>query len=331
MNSTHIKVMGIGAPIVDSIVQVNDDFLGNIHGEKGGMELVTPQEIDEILTKAGKAPHNAVAGSAGNTTYALSRMGIPCAFLGMIGNDANGELYKSQYENVDIDISRLRTCDTDPTSNCLILVTPDHERTMRTYLGASNQLTPDSLSLKDFEGITHIHVEGYMLYNEPLIRRVMELAYDSDCTVSLNLASFEVVRNCKPLIKELLENYVQIVTANDLEARAFSENETSWKDGLEALAEICPTVCVTLGDKGAVIRSFEESYTIDPVAAETIEDTTSAGDLWTAGFLYGYLQNHPLSACGKYASIVASEVVKVIGTGAAITDENWENMMSKID
>ncbi len=330
MSAIKLKVLGVGAPIIDSIVPVQDDFLEKIHGEKGGMELTSREVIDEILAQTETPATNVVAGSAGNTTYALARTGIPCAFLGMIGNDANGECFRSQYEAMDIDTSRLRVHPTEATANCLVLVTPDSERTMRTVLGASACLNPEEVTAKDFEGVTHVHIEGYLLYNEPMLRRVLELAYDADCTLSLNLASFEVVRNCKPLIKEILENNINVVTANDLEAKAFADGETSIEDGIDALAELCPTVCVTLGTDGAIIRSFEEEIKIDAVKVDKVVDTTAAGDLWNAGFLYGYLQNHPLEACGKYASLVAAEAVKVMGTGASISDEAWENLMDNM-
>lgn len=313
--------------MIDILAQVEETFLDTIEGDKGGMLLVSPEEQAEIIARLAGRPVKAVAGSAGNTIYALARIGFDTAFLGKIGNDANGAEYKEQFAAAGGDVSKIRVHPALTTGTCLALITPDGERTMRTNLGAAIDLTPDDVTEADFEGVTHLHVEGYMLDNEPLLRHVLELAYEAECTVSINLASFEVVRRHKALIEELLPEYVNIVFANEDEARVFADGETSWQDGLEKLAGLCQTVCVTLDREGAVIRSMDEEVRVSAKVVESPTDTTSAGDTWAAGFLYGYLMNLPLELCGQYGAMLASEVVQVVGTGAVLPQEKWEDLI----
>lgn len=330
LNATPIHVLGIGSPLIDLIVKVDDAFLANVPGEKGGMQWMTPEEQKAIIRNAGGAVEKAAAGSASNTLYALARLGLESSFCGMTGNDADGAEYREQLEKAGEDISRLLDHPTEATGTCLAIVTPDGERTMRSHLGAALCLSEDNIPENVFEGITHLHLEGYLLCNRPLFRKVLEMAYDAECTVSLDLASFEVVRENKEILETLLPEYVNIVFANDDEAKAFADGETSWEAGFEKLASLCQTVCVKRGALGAVVRSVDETVEIPAVPVQKVVDATSAGDLWAAGFLYGYLQNHPLADCGKYGAILSSAVIQVAGTGASLSDDAWETLLEQI-
>lgn len=330
MNPYHQKVLGIGSPLIDIFAHTDDAFLTTLRGEKGGMVEVTVAEQNEIISRVGGVQEKAVAGSAENTIFALTRLGIDTAFLGMIGNDANGAEFKEQYAAAGGDVSLIRVHPTELTGTCLALVTPDGERTMRTHLGAALCLSPADITPEVFEGITHLHLEGYTIVNEGLLTHILEMAYDAECTVSIDLASFEIVREHKSLLETLIPKYVNIVFANEDEAKVFSDGEVSWEKGLEKLSGLCQTVCIKLGKEGAVIHSVDETVRVKAAVVETPLDTTAAGDLWAAGFLYGYLQNHPLTECGKYGALLSAEVVKVLGTGAMISQDSWENLMDKM-
>lgn len=330
MNSFQINVLGIGSPLIDILAKVDDAFLAGVPGEKGGMQWVSSAEQAEIIGRLSSPVAKAVAGSASNTIYALARLGLPAGFCGMIGNDLNGAEYKEQMQSIDGDVSRILVHPTEPTGTCLALVTPDGARTMRTCLGAALSLSNDNLTPAVFDGITHVHLEGYTLYNLPLFRKILELAYDAECTVSLDLSSFEIVREHKTLLMSLIPEYINIIFANEDEAKAFSDNEESWEKGLEKLSALCQTVCVKLGAEGAVIASVDETVRIAAVPVAQVVDTTAAGDLWAAGFLYGYFQNHPLSECGKYGALLSAAGIQVLGTGASISEDDWADLMDKM-
>lgn len=323
-----VKILGVGAPIVDVLAKVREDFLFGVSGAKGGMVEVTKAQQDEIIARIPTDLFKSAGGSAANTIYALSRLGAPTAFMGKMGSDENGTVFKNEFEAVDCDMSRVKISETEPTAVCLSLITPDAQRTMRTFLGASTTLSVDDISEADFVNMTHVHIEGYLLFNMPVMKKVLELAYDNECIVSMDMASHEVVRIHMDVLPQLLSKYVSIVFANDDEAKMFDPDCISWQEGYKRLCQLCPTVCVKLGAKGAVITCVDETVHVKALNVPNVLDTTAAGDLWAAGFLYAYTQNYPLAECGRCASIVASEVIKVIGTGASISEDTWSEIIA---
>lgn len=321
-----VKVLGIGSPIVDILVNVTEEFIGGIKGAKGGMELVDTSILDGILEKTEKGGTRVPGGSAANTIVGLAKLGIPTAFLGKIGNDREGGFYKSFFERAGVDVSRFKLNETMPTGRCLSLITPDSERTMRTDLGAAATLLPENILSEDFADITHVHIEGYLVFNEVLIRHILKLAKDASCIVSLDMASFEVVTASMKILPELLMEYVDIVFANEHEAETFCGSNDPER-GLQVFSEYCKIAAVKLGEDGALIQSGGKKI---KVKAETVHDidTTGAGDLWGAGFLYGLLKGKPLELCGRYGSILGAEVVKVMG--ASIPESRWRVIRRRI-
>ena len=316
----EIKVLGVGSPMLDLLLNVEESFIDSIEGEKGGMLLVAPEELDAILAKTGeKEPVKAPGGSAANTIFGLSHLGIQTALLGKTGADKEAEFYKKQYQDMGGDTSRIKVNNSVPTGRCLSLITPDSERTMRTDLGAAATMTPDDVTAADFAGCTHVHIEGYMLFNADLTCHILKLAKDAGCVISLDLASFEVVNAAKDLLQELLTDYVNIIFANEEEAAAFCGTDNPEKC-LEMLSEYSNTVAVKVGKDGAYIKNGNETVKVDAVLADAI-DTTGAGDLWASGFLYGILTGKSTEEAGKSGSIVAAEVVQIMG--AAIPEKAW--------
>ena len=328
MNTTNtVRILGVGSPIVDLLVRVPETFLASAGGEKGGMELVDGDTLDSLLTSSRVQPEQAPGGSAANTTFALARMGMPTAFLGKLGMDADGDYYQEAYLAVNGDTSRFKFSADVATARCLSLITPDSERTMRTDLGAAVLLAPNEISPADFEDFQHAHVEGYLLFNQDLARKVLVSAKEAGCSVSLDLGAFEVVRAAQDVLPALLENYVDAVFANEDEGRAYCGHEDAEK-ALEELGNLCNTAAVKLGPDGAWLKRGSEVVRARAIPAKTVVDTTGAGDCWAAGFLYGHLNGLPLEVCGELGALLGAAAVQEIG--ASPSPASWEGILARI-
>ena len=316
------RVLGIGSPIVDCLAQVPESHLESVGGEKGGMELVGAAEMAALLEGLAAPPAIAAGGSAGNTTFALARLGMPCAFLGKLGDDGAGQSYRDAFVADGGDAGRFKWSAEAPTAQCLSLITPDSERTLRTHLGAAMSLSAEEVTQEDFAGIAHAHIEGYLLFNRDLALKVLSTAKEAGCTVSLDLGSFEVVGAARDILDDLLTKYVDAVFANEDEAEAFCGSKEPGT-GLDALSAFCDTAVVKVGPAGAYLKRGGEQVYVPActLAKERVLDTTGAGDLWAAGFLYGHLNGRPLEVCGKMGAILGAEIVQVIG--ASLDDAAW--------
>jgi sugar/nucleoside kinase (ribokinase family) len=320
-------LIGIGSPIVDAIALVDESFVDQIDGDKGGMLLVDAPTISSLIASLPKTAIAAPGGSAGNTLFALARMGASASFLGKTGNCAEGAYYRDSFSNLGGDASRFKIGEV-PNGRCLSLVTPDGERTMRTDLGAAMTLAPDEISVADFAGCAHAHIEGYLLFNEALMRRVLESAKTAGCSISLDLASFEVVNATKSALHDLLNDYVDIVFANEDEGSAYTGIKGDYPAIALQLAELCEIVAVKVGANGSYIAHAGSVEKIEPVYAAQVIDTTGAGDFWAAGFLYGWSQGRPLPECAELGSILGAAVVKE--QGSVLPENVWQDIISNI-
>ena len=325
--TTDHKLIGVGSPIVDAIAQVDDSFLEQVEGDKGGMVLVDTATIDGLLSKIPSEAIKAPGGSAGNTLFALAKLGANTAFVGKTGNCDNGSYYRDRFTELGGDSSRFKIGEI-ANGRCLSLVTPDSERTMRTDLGAAMTLAPDEISAADFAGCTLAHIEGYLLFNEALMRAVLNAAKEAGCIISLDLASFEVVNATKPILSEILRDYVDIVFANEEEADAFTGLGDDYEAMALQLAELCDIAAVKIGPRGSYVAQSGKVEKVAPVLAENVVDTTAAGDFWAAGFLYGWSQQRPLAECAKLGSILGAAVVQV--QGSLITEQTWNEILQQL-
>jgi sugar/nucleoside kinase (ribokinase family) len=307
------RVLGVGSPVVDLLVHVEEEFLETAGGEKGGMELVDEATMADLVTRLPAPPARATGGSAGNTLFALARLGVRAGLLGKLGADEAGRFYNETFAAAGGCAARFLAEEGAPTAQCLSLVTPDGERTMRTHLGAAMRLLPEEVRATDLQGVEHVHVEGYLLFNPDLILAVLESARAAGCTVSLDLASFEVVRAAQASLGDLL-GYVGMVFANEEEAEAFS-GESDPQAGLEALARHCPVAVVKCGRDGAYLAEGDSRLHVPAETAARVEDTTGAGDFWAAGFLFGRLNGAPLETCGRLGAHLGARVVEHLGAG----------------
>ena len=322
------SAIGVGSPIVDLIAQVSDEFLKNVSGDKGGMVMIDNAELERILCLLDNAGvRRSPGGSAGNTLFDLAHFGVKTALLGTAGEDEAGAFYRSELEKAGGSSHALRYSKNSPTGHCICLVTPDAERTMRPALAAALEFDPADVSEKDFAGYTLAHLEGYLLaHSEEKLRYLMQTAKSVGCLISLDLASFEVVRAFKPAILKLLEDFVDIVFANSDEADALL-GQLPPEEQLQQLRKLCKVAVVKLGEKGAWADCGDGAVFIPANKVDAI-DTTAAGDSFAAGFLYGLLAGKDAAGCGKTGAALAAETVQVFG--AAISDEAWARVKTLI-
>ena len=320
------KLIGIGSALVDQLAYVSEEFVAGIEGDKGGMELVDHPSMVELLGALPEHPYRVPGGSAANTVVGAARLGLETGLLSKIGDDEAGTFYRAAAKEAGIDDHAFKISDDIATGTCISLVTPDSERTMRTFLGASATLGPDNISADDFQGYTHAHLEGYLLFNEALILHAMDCAKAAGCKISLDLAAPEVVNANMDKLPHTLDKYVDIVLANEDEAAAFADVRDE-EEALNELAELCEIAVVKLGKRGALIKRGDERCAVPAYTVKAV-DTTGAGDLWAAGFLYGLLNGKRLTVCGDLGAKVAAEVVKV--TGAVIPEEVYIRLREEI-
>jgi len=322
----HPELIGVGSPLVDLVLTVGEDFLtDHVEGAKGGMQMVDADHIHGLLGKTKKEPAQSPGGAAANTTVGCAHLGIRSAFIGACGDDAYGDFYHQALVAQGCE-PRLVRQSAHPTGRVLSMVTPDAERTMRTCLGAAATLDPAYFTADTFRGSQVVMLEGYTLFNHDLTRAVAKAAKAAGCQLALDFASFEVVRANRPVIDELLDGMVDLMFANEDEAKAW--NDTSPEAAFEDLASRVHVVAVKLGKDGAMIARGKERVRIAADVVEAI-DTTGAGDCWAAGFLAGHLRGLPLDQCGRLGSLSGAAVVQVMG--AQLPREKWLPIKGYLD
>ena len=319
------KILGIGSALVDILTQIpNDQILKDLNLPKGGMIYVdakTSVEIGEKLAYLGN--QMASGGSAANTMSGLAQLGVETGFLSKIGKDEVGRFFERQMTETHVKPLML-TSDT-PSGRVQALVTADGERTFATCLGAAAEMCADDIKPELFEGWDIFYVEGYLVANPTMLRKAVETAKAQGMTIAIDLASYNVVEESRDFLLELVENYVDIVFANEKEAFALTGMEP--EAALHFLAERCDIAVVKVGPKGAFIQHGDQVVTVPPMKAEVV-DTTGAGDMWAAGFLAGLVKNEPLQKCGMMGAIVAKNIIEVMG--AKMDDARWNDIHKAI-
>src|SRR4051812_5900216 len=283
-SSPQFDLIGVGAPIVDIVAAVPESFLAHVEGEKGGMVMVDAAEIARLVAKLPQPPGLTPGGSAANTIFNATRLGLKTAFVGKIGGDDLAHLYLDRFAGGGVLTNRFKRSDL-PNGRSLILTTPDAQRTMRTYLGAVKSFSPDEVRPEDFQGARHVHIEGYVVFNRALADAILKAARAAGCTISLDLASFEVVRSARDWLLQQLEIGLDLVFANEDEIQALfpDARETDYGKLAQRLAERGCTAAVKLGKDGAWIARRNELHLIAPHRIADAVDSNGAGDAWAAG------------------------------------------------
>jgi sugar/nucleoside kinase (ribokinase family) len=324
MASHPFDLVGVGNPIMDYIARVDDAFLAaHVAGDKGGMVLVDDSDIERLLARLGGAVATAPGGSAANAVLGAARLGLRTTFVGKTGNDRTGADYRANFTAAGGDGSRFKRTNV-PHGRCLSLVTADGQRTLRTHLGAAMTLGPEEIGPDDFRGARHAHIEGYLLFNPALADKVAASARAAGCTLSLELSSFEVVNAARDWILGQLKQGVDIVFANEDEARALFRKDAGYDTYARELAAYGGIAAVKIGKDGAWVARGSELHRIAPVKVAHVADTTGAGDAWAGGFLYGWLRGKSLPASGALGAALGAECVQHLG--AAIPEAQWPRL-----
>jgi sugar/nucleoside kinase (ribokinase family) len=319
------KILGMGNALVDIMIKHNDDkILDNFGLPKGSMQLVDKAFSEKILEGTRSfTKQQTSGGSAANTIHGLANLGIGSGFLGTIGKDDFGNFFRSDLERSKIE--PVLFYGKEETGRAVALVSPDSERTFATYLGAAIELSPDIITPEIFQGYSYFHIEGYLVQNHKLIEKAVKLAKMSNLIVSLDMASYNVVEDNLKFLQMLTDKYVDIVFANEEEAKAFTGKEP--EKALTIISNLCEIAIVKTGENGSLIKRDDEIHKVGIIDVTSI-DTTGAGDLYAAGFLYGLVHDLDLGKCGKIGSVLAGKVIEVIG--AKIATDKWGVIHNRI-
>ncbi len=324
-NKNIPAVLGVGNALVDVISMLNNDSILEKFGLPRGSMTLVDAELSELIfrTVYSEKSEMSTGGSVANTMRTLASLGGKGGYLGKIGKDDLGEVFKADFEKRGI-ITHL-FYDEKSTGRVMGLVSTDSERTMATYLGAAAELTPTDFSLQIFENYDYAYMEGYLVFNQKLIKAGIEMAKAAGLKVAIDLASFNVVEANLDFLKDLIKNNVDIVFANEEEAKSFTGKEPF--EALLEIAEMCELAIVKVGKQGSYIKRGDEIVKVGTINANAI-DTTGAGDSYAAGFFYGLTNNYDLETCGKIAALVSGKVVEVIG--ANLPDHQWPEINEEI-
>jgi sugar/nucleoside kinase (ribokinase family) len=325
MINTTFDLVGVGSPIIDVLARVPEEFLQEVGGAKGGMVLTGSECIGRWMAQLPGPYTEAPGGSAGNTVFAATRLGLRTTFIGKTGNDSGGVFYRERLRQLGGNASRFKDGGL-PNGRCLSLITPDGERTLRTDLGAAATLAPEEVTPADFIGCSHAHIEGYLLFNPDLMLAVLDSAKAANCHISLDLASFEVVNAARQRLPGLLKEYVNLVFANEEEAAAFHGGPAAPEVLVRELAGHCDLAVVKAGAGGAWLARGDAVIHSPAVPGIRAVDTTGAGDYWAAGFLTGWIQGKPLEQCAAWGARLGAEVVQVIG--AELPEPAWRRILA---
>lgn len=312
------KILGIGNALVDILFEIeNDNILLDLNLPKGSMQLVDDLINREILDQTKSYTKKLVAGgSASNTMRGIGFLGGSASYIGMVGNDELGTQFENEMRKANVKADLIKS--SYFTGNASTFISSDGERTFATYLGAAIGLSPEHISNSSFADHNILHIEGYLVQNHALIEKAILEAKNAGMQVSLDLASYNVVEENREFLQKIVANYVDILFANEEEATAFTGEAP--ENALDKISEVCDYTIVKVGKNGSLIKHRGEKINIDIIPGSVI-DTTGAGDLYAAGFLYGLANNYSIEKCGNIAKILAGNIIQVIGV--QMNDDQW--------
>ena len=319
-------VAGIGSPLIDILAYENDEFLEKTGAVKGGMKYVDREFIEQALSFTTQKPVLVPGGSACNTVVGIGKLGGPARFVGKSGCGEMARLFETDLKKNNVDPALLKS--SSPTGRVLSIITPDAQRSMLTFLGASSETQPFEITEKCFQDAAIVHIEGYLLFNEALIMAALKAAKSAGALVSLDLASFTVVEASKKILDDIVNDFVDILIANEDEAQAF----TGYSDDIKAITAMAQNTTIAalkVGKRGSYISHNGSTLKIEPSGEGDVKDTTGAGDLWASGFLFGLVNGYSFEKCGKLGSACGYEVTRV--TGANIPEAGWERIKKLLE
>jgi len=307
-------VVGIGNAIVDIIARCDEGFLTKHDLDKGFMRLIDTDEAGRLYEAMGPAIERS-GGSVANSIAGLASLGAKCGFIGRVAADQFGGIFRHDIRSLGIDYTTEPAVDGAPTARCLILVTPDGERTMNTFLGASVDFTPGDIDTDMINAAKIVYLEGYLFDKDAAksaFREAARLAKAAGAKVALTLSDPFCVDRHRDDFRKLVKEDADIVFANEKEITTLYE-VNSFDEAADAALQDCEMAVLTRSEEGSVIVGAGETVEVAADPVSKVVDATGAGDLYAAGFLFGMTQGMPLEACGRLGSLAAAEVISHVG------------------
>lgn len=314
MTAKTLDVVGIGNAIVDVLVQADERFLGDHGLTKGTMALVDEQQAESLYASVGPGLETS-GGSAANTLAGIAQLGGRAGFIGRVRDDQLGAIFAHDIRSVGARFDTPAATAGPSTARCLILVTPDAQRTMCTYLGASVGLDPADLDLALVAQAKVLYLEGYLWDSDDAKKAFIaaaEVARAHGGEVALSLSDAFCVERHRDSFLELVDGHVDILFANEMEIASLYRAD-SFEQAADQVRGRCRIAALTRSELGSVVLSGDQTLAVEPFALGPLIDTTGAGDLYAAGFLHAYTQGQALEACGRLGSLCAGQVVTQLG------------------
>ncbi|MBX6367750.1 MAG: adenosine kinase [Rhodospirillales bacterium] len=314
MTSPALDVVGIGNAIVDVIAHADDAFLARQGLVKGTMTLIDERRAEALYAEMGPGIESS-GGSAGNTMAGLASLGGRGAYVGKVRDDQLGAVFRHDITAIGVRFSTPAATSGPSTARCLILVTPDAQRTMNTYLGASVALGPEDIDEAEIAAAQVTYLEGYLFdppHAKEAFRKAARAAHAAGRKVALTLSDPFCVERHRAEFRELLQNHVDLLFANEAEILSLFETE-SFAEAARQVRGMCEVAALTRSEKGSVVVAAHETHEIPAAKPEKLVDTTGAGDLYASGFLYGFTRGRDLAVCGRLGSLCAAEVISHFG------------------
>lgn len=321
-----MNTIGLGNALVDVLLKLDtDQTLTEIGIQKGAMDMIGRDQMIAIRsTQERLEKSEAPGGSVCNTMRAMAHLGAEVGFIGKIGDDAVGRFYEKAVREAGVTPYFVRT--TGESGSCTVLISPDGERTMGTFLGPAATIRPDEIREEVLARYQCIYIEGYLIVNEPLVRTTMQKAKKLGLKVALDLSNFNIVNAFKGLLEELIPAYVDILFSNESEAQAFTGKTPD--EAVKELSRMVDISVVTLGKEGALVGSRGVFCQVPAEGGKPV-DTTGAGDNFAAGFLYGQSVGATLEQSARIGSLLAGQVIDVVGP--EIPAYEWEQIKLKVN
>lgn len=309
-----VQLLGISNAIVDVLAHIDGDFLEKLGAAPGSMTLIDLQRAREIYSMMGPATEMS-GGSVANTVAGFANLGGSTAYIGRVNADQLGGIFNHDMRSLGVDIRLEAGTDGAPTARSHILITADGQRTMQTYLGACTELSTTDITTDTVGTPKVVLIEGYVwdLPEGPdLTRKAIDIARQNGTAVALSLSDSFCVERHRDSFEHAIRNGVDIVVADEDEVIALVQAE-SFDDALVALGDYDNLFAITRSEKGSVIVHGDEQIVQAATPVEQLVDTTGAGDAYTAGFLYGWVNDHSLAECAKIGTFCGSTVIQQVG------------------
>lgn len=321
-----MKILGLGNALVDVLSKLDsDETLVKIGIQKGAMDMISREQMYVIRKyQANTETTQAPGGANCNTMRAIALLGGQSGFIGKVGDDNLGQFYEEALLKAGVASYLIKT--EGPSGACTVFISPDGERTMGTFLGPAPTISPDEIMEDVLRNYDCIHIEGYLIVNEELVRETMKKAKRLGLKVALDLANYNIVNAYKGLLEEVIPQYVDILFANANEAEAFTGLPA--QEAVKALEKQVHVALVTLGKDGSLIGSEGKFYHVDAEGGKPV-DTTGAGDNFAAGFLYGQSVGASLVQSAQIGSMLSGYVIDVVGP--QVPADKWEQIKLKVN